>query len=75
MQALQECRSKKLVPNPGQVDLWTNFEDYGLRSPVGLLRADAHTMPFRCRRNCSPNTKLTSSPMSSAVAGTCCTRT
>ena len=31
-----------------QVDLWTNFRDYGLRSPVGLLRADAHTMPFRC---------------------------
>jgi hypothetical protein len=30
-----------------QVDLWTNFRDYGLRSPVGLLRADAHTMPFR----------------------------
>lgn len=30
-----------------QVDLWTNFQDYGLRSPVGLLRADAHTMPLR----------------------------
>jgi hypothetical protein len=33
--------------NPTQVDLWTNFRDYGLRPPVGLLRADAHTMPFR----------------------------
>jgi len=31
-----------------QVDLWTNFDDYRLQAPVGLLRADAHTMPFRC---------------------------
>lgn len=25
----------------------TNFEDYGLLEPVGLLRADLHKLPFR----------------------------
>lgn len=29
------------------LDNWTNFRTYGLPSPVGLLRADAHRPPFR----------------------------
>lgn len=29
------------------VNVWTNFQRYGLQSPVGLLRADAHRPPFR----------------------------
>ena len=29
------------------VDVWTNFERYGLQAPAGLLRADAHRPPFR----------------------------
>lgn len=29
------------------VDLWTNFADYGLMPPAGLMRADAHLMPWR----------------------------
>ncbi|KDD76297.1 hypothetical protein H632_c279p2 [Helicosporidium sp. ATCC 50920] len=29
------------------VNLYTNFADYGLQSPVGLLRSDAHRPPFR----------------------------
>ena len=38
---------------PGQdskgksVDVWTNFREYGLHSPVGLMRADSHLPPFR----------------------------
>lgn len=29
------------------MDVWSNFDDYGLPSPLGLLRADAHRMPWR----------------------------
>jgi tRNA (guanine10-N2)-methyltransferase len=29
------------------VDVWTNFEDYGLPPPVGLLRFDLHKNPLR----------------------------
>ena len=29
------------------VDVWTNFREYGLRPPVGLMRADSHLPPFR----------------------------
>ncbi|KAL4439704.1 hypothetical protein ABPG75_002705 [Micractinium tetrahymenae] len=30
-----------------QVNVWTNFRDYGLPPPLGLLRCDLHTAPFR----------------------------
>ena len=30
-----------------QLNPWTNFKDYGLELPVGLLRADLHRLPFR----------------------------
>lgn len=30
-----------------RVNIWTNFEDYKLPPPVGLLRCDLHTWPFR----------------------------
>mmetsp|Transcript_24031 Transcript_24031/g.33078 ORF Transcript_24031/g.33078 Transcript_24031/m.33078 type:complete len:476 (+) Transcript_24031:158-1585(+) len=30
-----------------QVDVWGNFNQYGLEAPVGLLRFDAHRPPFR----------------------------
>ena len=37
------------VDKEGQpVNPWTNFEDYGLQPPVGLVRCDAHMPPFRC---------------------------
>lgn len=29
------------------VDVWTNFEDYGLPPPIGLLRFDLHKNPLR----------------------------
>lgn len=29
------------------VNPWTNFSDYGLPAPLGLLRADLHRLPFR----------------------------
>lgn len=29
------------------VDNWSNFEAYGLRRPVGLIRSDLHKSPFR----------------------------
>lgn len=29
------------------VNVWTNFFDYNLKAPVGILRADLHTLPFR----------------------------
>ena len=29
------------------LDNWANFRRYGLPTPVGLLRADAHRPPFR----------------------------
>lgn len=29
------------------VNVWTNFQDYGLPPPLGLLRFDLHTHPFR----------------------------
>ena len=30
-----------------QVDVWTNFEDYGLPPPVGLVRMDLHKHSFK----------------------------
>lgn len=30
-----------------RMDVWENFKDYSLAPPVGLIRADAHTPPFR----------------------------
>lgn len=30
-----------------RTDVWDNFRDYSLTSPVGLIRADAHRPPFR----------------------------
>jgi len=30
-----------------RTDVWDNFRDYNLMSPVGLIRADAHRPPFR----------------------------
>ena len=30
-----------------RVNIWTNFRDYGLPAPLGLLRADLHRHPFR----------------------------
>ena len=48
--------SKHLTPNAGAgkkdkkgacINTRTNFEDYGLLEPVGLLRADLHKLPFR----------------------------
>ena len=30
-----------------QMDVWENFRDYNLTPPVGLIRADAHRLPFR----------------------------
>ncbi|WIA11111.1 hypothetical protein OEZ85_011255 [Tetradesmus obliquus] len=30
-----------------QVDIYSNYEQYGLQYPVGLLRMDVHTHPFR----------------------------
>jgi hypothetical protein len=29
------------------VNVWTNFSDYGLQQPLGLLRTDLHRHPFR----------------------------
>lgn len=29
------------------VNVWTNFADYGLPPPLGLLRCDLHTLPLR----------------------------
>lgn len=37
-----------------KVDIWTNFRDYGLPPPLGLLRCDLHTAPFRCATACAP---------------------
>ena len=31
---------------------WTNFVDYGLQAPVGLIRCDAHMPPFRHVHKC-----------------------
>ncbi|KAL0027841.1 hypothetical protein WJX77_009882 [Trebouxia sp. C0004] len=30
-----------------RTDVWDNFRDYNLMSPVGLMRADSHRPPFR----------------------------
>ena len=30
-----------------KVNLWSNFDSYGLRRPLGILRCDAHALPFR----------------------------
>jgi hypothetical protein len=30
-----------------QVDIYSNYEQYGLQQPVGLVRMDVHTPPFR----------------------------
>jgi hypothetical protein len=29
------------------VNVWTNFADYSLPAPLGLLRCDLHTAPLR----------------------------
>ncbi len=45
------------TPLAGPVDIWTNFGDYGLLPPAGLVRADAHNPPFRSSlqvRGCAP---------------------
>ena len=39
--------SGKLIKAGQQMDVWENFRDYNLPPPVGLLRADAHRLPFR----------------------------
>ncbi|KAF8068156.1 Tr1 [Scenedesmus sp. PABB004] len=31
----------------GRVDVWSNFDQYGLPRPVGLVRLDVHRHPFR----------------------------
>ena len=44
------------------MNIWTNFADYGLPPPLGLLRCDLHTAPFRrgmrLRRLCMPGGRL-----------------
>jgi tRNA (guanine10-N2)-methyltransferase len=41
-------REGKLNKATGQrSDIYSNFEQYGLQWPVGLLRMDAHRPPFR----------------------------
>ncbi|KAK9831589.1 hypothetical protein WJX74_001554 [Apatococcus lobatus] len=37
----------KKDPAGRPVDIWSNFKDYGLKPPAGLVRADAHGLPFR----------------------------
>ena len=37
----------KLNKSGQQMDVWENFRDYNLTPPVGLIRADAHRLPFR----------------------------
>jgi hypothetical protein len=37
----------KVGPQGQQLSLWSNFTQYGLEHPVGLLRMDVHNPPFR----------------------------
>lgn len=37
----------------GKVDVWTNFDSYGLPRPLGLIRCDASSLPFRRQAACS----------------------
>ena len=37
----------KLNKAGDRMDVWENFRDYKLTAPVGLIRADAHSPPFR----------------------------
>lgn len=41
------CVAGKLSKSGQQTDVWENFRDYNLTAPVGLIRADAHRLPFR----------------------------
>ena len=42
----------------GKVDVWTNFDSYGLPRPLGLIRCDASSLPFR-RQAAAARTSLT----------------
>ncbi|KAL3152268.1 hypothetical protein ABBQ32_001345 [Trebouxia sp. C0010 RCD-2024] len=44
---IRVVRDGKLNKSGQQMDVWENFRDYNLTPPVGLLRADAHRLPFR----------------------------
>lgn len=44
---LRVVRDGKVTKQGDRVDVLTNFADYRLRPPVGLLRQDAHTPAFR----------------------------
>mmetsp|Transcript_6756 Transcript_6756/g.12369 ORF Transcript_6756/g.12369 Transcript_6756/m.12369 type:complete len:583 (+) Transcript_6756:155-1903(+) len=35
-----------------KVDVWSNFDEYGLPRPLALLRCDAHLLPFRDSTEC-----------------------
>ena len=37
----------KLDKTGQQMNVWENFRDYNLTPPIGLIRADAHRLPFR----------------------------
>ena len=41
------CFAGKPDKTGQQMDVWENFRDYNLTPPVGLIRADAHRLPFR----------------------------
>lgn len=40
-------QGKKCSRTGKQVDIYSNYEQYGLQYPVGLVRMDVHTPPFR----------------------------
>jgi len=44
---IRVIRLGKKDSSGNRVNIWTNFEDYGLPSPVGVLRCDLHRSPFR----------------------------
>jgi tRNA (guanine10-N2)-methyltransferase len=48
-----------------QVDVWTNFEDYGLPPPVGLVRMDLHKHSFKR----DPAAEATTGERTSSAAG------
>ena len=41
------CAAGKVSKSGEAVDVWTNFREYKLQPPAGLVRADAHRPPFR----------------------------
>ena len=45
--AIPFCCAGKKDKAGRHVNVWTNFADYGLAPPSGLLRADLHRSPFR----------------------------